>query len=336
VGGGLNLPEPLQSSNRRIRSVASIVTSVLARLAAIALNILDALFWSLLSLLVMPFFAVSPRLNTNLSVYSQSRTRSPRSIRGERLWCTSVSPARSGSASQPGVLRLSDVNFPAWSWQVANLFTSKPGTRAVDVPPTKRNFFELTFVQKRLTTARRELRNYKRTKQELEQVRRINPPPRCTLEGGVLGGGDGDDLGEGVVPARRRRGWTISQYGFRGNSSRAHAGQQVTRERDELEALLDETQRNTEVLESEVEEYRMTIEAYAVIKAQLEKALQTRDRQLSSASLNLMEVGNQMMSMQQQLMEAERTTEALDSKPQAAQPARQHRKRRIEGDGDGI
>ena len=65
--------------------------------------------------------------------------------------------------------------------QVANLFTSKRATQAVDVSrPTKRNFFELTFAQKRMATARRELRNYNKMKRELEQVRRINadPPPR--------------------------------------------------------------------------------------------------------------------------------------------------------------
>lgn len=201
---------------------ASATPPLLARLAAIPLTIIDALAWSLLSLLLWPFFAV------------------------------------------------------------ANLFTSKRATQAVDVSrPTKRNFFELTFAQKRMATARRELRNYNKMKRELEQVR----------------------------------------------------GQ-----RDELAALLDESQRNTEAVEAEVEEYRMAIEAYMVIKAQLEKTVRARDRQLSSATSSLMDQGNHMASLQQQLMEAERTTRALDSRRQAAQPARQQLTRRIEqmGDGEGI
>jgi len=101
---------------------------------------------------------------------------------------------------------------------------------------------------------------------------------------------------------------------------------------------LDESQRNTEAVEAEVEEYRMAIEAYMVIKAQLEKTVRARDRQLSSATSSLMDQGNHMASLQQQLMEAERTTRALDSRRQAAQPARQQLTRRIEqmGDGEGI
>lgn len=83
-------------------------------------------------------------------------------------------------------MRLSDVDLPVWGWQVANMFTSKRATQAVGASPTKRNFFELTFAQRQMTTARRELRNYNKVKRELEQVRRIESSAACCpVEGGA-------------------------------------------------------------------------------------------------------------------------------------------------------
>lgn len=55
--------------------------------------------------------------------------------------------------------------------QVTLLFARKRATLPVDVQrSSKRRFFELSFAQKQMATARRNLRNYDKMKRELEQV----------------------------------------------------------------------------------------------------------------------------------------------------------------------